>query len=141
MADLGPVGELRAQRLLMPLPRERTPNDWRAVDRYLRWTFVLPVTLLSRDRWAHGWRAIDVTDLGGLASVYLEQEIPVTGQVCHPRPEAVGVIIYGWNTRRLFARLRLDAEGRWSAPLPPGRYGITYQADGAQPITHGPYQV
>lgn len=139
MADLGPVAELRLQRFAFALPRQGSAFTFAWSVRYQRAAYGLPVTLFSRDRWAHGRRAIDVHDLGGLASVYLEQEVVVAGQVRHPRPGTVGVIIYGWQSRRLFARLRLDAEGRWSAPLPPGRYGITYQADGAQPVTHGPY--
>ena len=35
--------------------------------------------------------------------------------------------------------LSSDESGAWRAEVPPGRCGITYQADGAQPVTHGPY--
>jgi hypothetical protein len=71
---------------------------------------------------------------------YPEDLVPVTGRVAHPDPGQVGVCLYGWGSRLVYGRVRPDETGAWRAEVPPGRYGISYQADGAQPVTHGPYQ-
>ena len=71
---------------------------------------------------------------------YPEDLIPLAGQVQHPDPGKVGVCLFDWASRRVLGLVGLDETGAWRAEVPPGRCGITYQADGAQPVTHGPYQ-
>ena len=72
---------------------------------------------------------------------YPEDLLPVQGRVSHPDLSKVGVCLYGWGSRLVFGLARPGSTGLWRAEVPPGWYGITYQADGAQPVTHGPYQV
>jgi len=71
---------------------------------------------------------------------YPEDLMPLAGQVQHPDPGKVGVCLYDWGSRRVLGLVGLDETGAWRAEVPSGRCGITYQADGVQPITHGPYQ-
>ena len=54
---------------------------------------------------------------------------------------ANAVDVWRWSDGRLFARVTPDAEGDWTASVPPGVYGITYLAADCQPVTHGPYTV
>ena len=70
---------------------------------------------------------------------YPEDLIQLGGQVAHPYLSKVGVCLYGWGSRLVYCLVRPDETGAWRAEVPPGRCGITYQADGAQPVTHGPY--
>ena len=72
---------------------------------------------------------------------YPEDLVPLAGQVQHPDPGKVGVCLYDWGSRRVLGLVGLDETGAWRAEVPPGRCGITYQADGAQPVTHGPYAI
>ncbi len=72
---------------------------------------------------------------------YPEDLVPVQGRVSHPDLSKVGVCLYGWESRLFFGLVHPGPTGIWRAEVPPGSYGITYQADGAQPVTHGPYQV
>src|SRR5690554_5007338 len=52
------------------------------------------------------------------------------------------VRIFNWPTGALSAVVTPDQSGNWSyQPLSSGDYGITYMANGCQPITHGPYYV
>lgn len=77
---------------------------------------------------------------GDRAPCFPEDLVPVSGRVSHPDPGKVGVCLYGWESRRFFCLAQPGSTGLWRAEVPPGSYGITYQADGAQPVTHGPYQ-
>lgn len=78
---------------------------------------------------------------GDRAPCFPEDLVPVQGRVSHPDPGKVGVCLYGWESRQVFCLVAPSALGRWQAEVPPGSYGITYQADGAQPVTHGPYPI
>ena len=71
---------------------------------------------------------------------YPENLVPLGGRVLHPDPGQVGVCLYEWTSRRVLGLVGLDEAGAWQAEVPPGSCGITYQANGAQPVTHGPYQ-
>lgn len=51
------------------------------------------------------------------------------------------VVIRDWNTRELVARVVPDANGDWSAEVPPGTYDVSYLAEGCAPVLHGPYTV
>ena len=72
---------------------------------------------------------------------YPEDLVPLAGQVQHPDPGKVGVCLYDWGSLRVLGLVGLDETGAWRAEVSPGRCGITYQADGAQPVTHGPYAI
>lgn len=76
---------------------------------------------------------------GAWLPCYPEDLVSLGGQVQHPDPGKVGVCLYEWASRRVVGLVGLDESGAWRAEVPPGRCGITYQADGAQPVTHGPY--
>jgi DNA-binding beta-propeller fold protein YncE len=51
------------------------------------------------------------------------------------------VVIRGWGTRELVAKVIPDSAGDWSAEVPPGVYDVSYLAEGCAPIIHGPYTV
>lgn len=63
----------------------------------------------------------------------------VVGQVAHPDPTQLSVALYDWDTHVLAYVVHPDAMGFWRAEVLLGSYGITYQADGYAPLTHGPY--
>ena len=121
-------------RLLAPymfdnLAEERVPwlslgygDSWYSRPRPLR----EPTYTLSMER-------------GAWPPCYPEDLVSLGGQVQHPDPGKVGVCLYEWASRRVLGLVGLDESGAWRAEVPPGRCGITYQADGAQPVTHGPY--
>jgi len=51
------------------------------------------------------------------------------------------VCIFGWDSCTLATTVIPNSDGSWGAMLDPGQYGITYIAEGCQPVTHGPYTV
>jgi len=51
------------------------------------------------------------------------------------------VIIFNWYSGDKFKIITPNINGEWNTVIVPGVYGITYIADGYQPITHGPYTV
>ncbi len=51
------------------------------------------------------------------------------------------VVIRNWNTRELVAKVVPDANGDWSAEVPPGTYDVSYIAENCAPVIHGPYTV
>lgn len=51
------------------------------------------------------------------------------------------VVIRNWNTRELVAKVIPDANGDWSAQVPPGTYDVSYIAENCAPVIHGPYTV
>ncbi|MCE0759245.1 WD40 repeat domain-containing protein [Marinobacter sp. G11] len=51
------------------------------------------------------------------------------------------VVIRNWTTRELVAKVIPDANGDWSAEVPPGTYDVSYIAENCAPVIHGPYTV
>ena len=51
------------------------------------------------------------------------------------------VVIRNWTTRELVAKVIPDANGDWSADVPPGTYDVSYIAENCAPVIHGPYTV
>ena len=51
------------------------------------------------------------------------------------------VVIRNWTTRELVAKVIPDANGDWSAQVPPGTYDVSYIAENCAPVIHGPYTV
>jgi len=51
------------------------------------------------------------------------------------------VRIFDWDTGVPVKAAYPAVSGDWTADLPPGTYGISYFASGAQPLTHGPYTI
>lgn len=52
------------------------------------------------------------------------------------------VIIFSWDGSKVLATATPNASGSWAALVPPGtEFGISYIANGMQPLTHGPYIV
>lgn len=49
------------------------------------------------------------------------------------------VLIFRWPAGPIMAQASPEQNGDWSALSPAGEYGVTYIAEGCQPITHGPY--
>lgn len=67
----------------------------------------------------------------------------ITGNVTTQAGESADLVrIFRWPDNKLETTAVPDAAGDWSTIVgAPGEYGITYTADGCQPITHGPYYV
>ena len=51
------------------------------------------------------------------------------------------VVFRAWESRKLWARVYTDGNGDWSVDVPPGKYDVTYIAEGCAPVVHGPYNV
>ncbi|MBB5322342.1 hypothetical protein [Marinobacter oulmenensis] len=51
------------------------------------------------------------------------------------------VVIRNWTTRELVVKVVPDANGDWSAQVPPGTYDVSYIAENCAPVIHGPYTV
>jgi len=51
------------------------------------------------------------------------------------------VVIRNWTTRELVAKVIPEANGDWSAEVPPGTYDVSYIAENCAPVIHGPYTV
>jgi len=52
------------------------------------------------------------------------------------------VRVFVWPDQELVAIAKPDEEGNWAANIEvTGHYGLTYIAEGCQPITHGPYYI
>lgn len=51
------------------------------------------------------------------------------------------VVIRNWTTRELVAKVIPDANGDWSAEVPPGTYDVSYIAENCAPVIHGPYTI
>jgi len=62
----------------------------------------------------------------------------LTTQAAAPGDE---VVIRNWTTRELVAKVIPDANGDWSAEVPPGTYDVSYIAENCAPVIHGPYTV
>lgn len=132
-----PVAERRI------LPRLLAPCRWdhRAEEQVPWLSLAYGESWFSRPRPRRAPTYTESLERGVRPPAYPEDLVPVTGQVAHPDPGQVGVCLYGWGSRRVVGLVHPDGSGAWRAEVPPGRYGITYQADGAQPVTHGPYPI
>ena len=52
------------------------------------------------------------------------------------------VLLFAWKTGKCLGKVIPDAAGNWSFDYDTNLIvGITYIADGCEPITHGPYEL
>lgn len=51
------------------------------------------------------------------------------------------VVVRAWRSKELVASAVPDESGDWSVTVPPGRYDITFRAEGCAPVCHGPYTI
>lgn len=91
---------------------------------------------------AHKWGVSDSLPAGHP----FKASAPVVGFPFSGNATVVGggpidrVLLFEWGTGNLVQIIAPDSVGAWAATPPlPGQYGLTYIADGHQPITHGPY--
>lgn len=66
--------------------------------------------------------------------------VSLSGLVTSDGGLPVKVVVWDWSTKAMVSVVDPDVGGYWSLPVEQDTYyGITYLADGCEPVTHGPY--
>lgn len=66
--------------------------------------------------------------------------MPISGNATSAAGQPVGAVnVFIWPRGPIVDTATPDSNGDWAAFAPTVNYGVTYIAEGCQPITHGPY--